>query len=109
MPGFGSFFSNMSGEEAARTPLESIPAYVEAVKKYLSPYDLPASNDNPMRRLLTELIDFIVCVRSRKFSSPYAQQMPAPQDGASSLIRTFLGRGFVGFSVFAAALSRRGH
>jgi NTE family protein len=58
MPGFGSFFSNMSGEEAARTPLESIPAYVEAVKKNLSPYDLPASNDNPMRRLLTELIDF---------------------------------------------------
>jgi len=58
MPGFGSFFSNMSGEEAARTPLESIPAYVEAVKKNLSPYDLPASNDNPMRRLLIELIDF---------------------------------------------------
>ena len=58
MPGFGSFFSNMSGEEAARTPLEGIPAYVEAVKKNLSPYDLPASNDNPMRRLLTELIDF---------------------------------------------------
>ena len=58
MPGFGSFFSNISGEEAARTPLESIPAYVEAVKKNLSPYDLPASNDNPMRRLLTDLIDF---------------------------------------------------
>ena len=57
MPGFGSFFLNMSGEEVARTPLESIPAYVEAVKKNLSPYDLPASNDNPMRRLLTE-IDF---------------------------------------------------
>ena len=51
MPGFGSFFSNMSGEEAARTSLESIPAYVEAVKKNLSPYDLPASNDNPMRPL----------------------------------------------------------
>ena len=58
MPGFGSFFSNISGEEAARTPLESIPAYVEAVKKNLSPYDLPASNDNPMRRLLTDLIGF---------------------------------------------------
>ena len=27
MPGFGSFFSNISGEEAARTPLESIPAH----------------------------------------------------------------------------------
>jgi NTE family protein len=33
MPGFGSFFSNMSGQEAATTPLESIPAYDEAVKK----------------------------------------------------------------------------
>ena len=28
MPGFGSFFSNVSGETAARTPLESFPAYV---------------------------------------------------------------------------------
>ena len=58
MPGFGSFFPNISGEEAARTPLESIPAYVEAVKRNLSPYDLPASNENPMRRLLTDLVDF---------------------------------------------------
>ena len=57
MPGFGSFFSGMSGEQAATTPLESFPAYVEAVKKNLSPYDLPP-NDNPMRPLLTELIDF---------------------------------------------------
>jgi NTE family protein len=56
MPGFGSYFSNISGEQAATTPLESIPAYVEA--RNLSPYDLPGSNDNPMRRLLTELIDF---------------------------------------------------
>jgi NTE family protein len=58
MPGFGSFFSNMSGQEAASTPLESIPAYIEAVKKNLSPYDLPLANDNPTRQLLTELIDF---------------------------------------------------
>jgi NTE family protein len=58
MPGLGTLFSNISGEEAATTPLESIPAYVEAMKKNLSPYDLPASNDNPMRRLLTDLIDF---------------------------------------------------
>jgi hypothetical protein len=29
MPGFGSFFSQMSGAAAAITPLESIPAYVE--------------------------------------------------------------------------------
>jgi NTE family protein len=62
MPGFGSFFgsffSNMSGEQAAVTPLESIPAYVEAVKKGLSPYDLPASDDDPTRRLLMDLIDF---------------------------------------------------
>ena len=58
MPGVGSFFSGVSGEEAATTPLESIPAYVEAVKKKLSPYDLSPSSDNPMRPLLTELIDF---------------------------------------------------
>jgi len=58
MPGFGTLFSNISGEEAATTPLESIPAYVEAMKKNLSPYDLPLANDNPTRRLLTDLIDF---------------------------------------------------
>jgi NTE family protein len=58
MPGFGSFFSTMSGQEAASTSLESIPAYVEAVKKNLSPYDLPQASENPMRRMLTELIDF---------------------------------------------------
>ena len=57
MPGFGSFFSEISGEAAATTPLESLPAYVESIKKNLSPYDLPPTNDNPMRRLLTELID----------------------------------------------------
>ena len=28
------------------------------MKKNLSPYDLPPANDNPMRRLLTDLIDF---------------------------------------------------
>ena len=39
MPGFGSFFSNMSGQEAATTPLESIPAYVENIKQNLSPSD----------------------------------------------------------------------
>ena len=58
MPGFGSFFSNMSGEEAARTPLESILAGRRGREVNSSPYDLPASNDSPMRRLLTELIDF---------------------------------------------------
>jgi NTE family protein len=58
MPGFGSFFSGISGEKAATTPLENIPAYVETVKENLSPYDLASGNNNPMRRLLTELIDF---------------------------------------------------
>jgi len=58
MPGFGRFFSHMSGQEAATTPLESIPAYVEAVNKNVSPYDLPQTNDNPMRRILTDMIDF---------------------------------------------------
>jgi len=28
------------------------------MKKKLSPYDLPQSNDNPMRPLLAEVIDF---------------------------------------------------
>ena len=58
MPGFGSYFSNMSGEQAVTTPLENVPACVEAVKKNSSPYDLPSANDNPTRRLLSELIDF---------------------------------------------------
>jgi NTE family protein len=58
MPGFGSFFSGISGEEAAATPLEGIPAYVESTKKDLSPYDLSQSNDDPVRPLLTDLIDF---------------------------------------------------
>jgi NTE family protein len=58
MPGFGSYFSNMSGEQAVTTPLENVPAYVETVKINSSPYDLPPAIDNPTRRLLTELIDF---------------------------------------------------
>jgi NTE family protein len=58
MPGFGSLFSGISGEQAATTPLESIPAYVEGMKKRWSPDNLPQSNDNQMRPLLTELIDF---------------------------------------------------
>jgi NTE family protein len=56
MAGLGSFFSGMSGEEAAATPLESIPAYVQT--KDLSPYDRPSSQADPLRPLLTELIDF---------------------------------------------------
>ena len=58
MPGLGSFFSGISGEEAATTPLESIPAYVERMRQNLSPYDLSPSNSTPLRPLLTELIDF---------------------------------------------------
>jgi NTE family protein len=57
MPGFGSLMSNISGEVAAITPLESIPAYVEIIKKSVSPYDLPHSV-NPLRPLLLEMIDF---------------------------------------------------
>src|ERR1700745_3972546 len=33
MPGFGSYFSNMSGEQAIATPLENISACVDIVKK----------------------------------------------------------------------------
>jgi NTE family protein len=58
MPGFGSLFSQMSGAAAAVTPLESIPAYVDLMRRNLSPYDLPTSNNAPLRSLLTELIDF---------------------------------------------------
>jgi NTE family protein len=58
MPGFGSLFSGISGEEAATTPLESIPTYVERVRQNLSPYDAQASNSSPLRPLLTDLIDF---------------------------------------------------
>jgi NTE family protein len=58
MPGFGSFFSEISGESAATMLLENIPAYIEWVRQSLSPYDLPAPHSTPLRPLLTELIDF---------------------------------------------------
>jgi NTE family protein len=58
MPGFGSFFSGMAGEEAANKPLESIPTYVESMKKNLSPCDISPSDNDPTRLLLTEMIDF---------------------------------------------------
>jgi NTE family protein len=48
----------MSGQEAASTPLESIPAYVGTIKQNRSPYDRSPSNDNPVQPLLAELIDF---------------------------------------------------
>src|SRR6516225_10160866 len=50
MPGFGSFFSQMSGAAAAMTPLESIPAYVELMSRNLSPYDLPHPMISPCGR-----------------------------------------------------------
>ena len=58
MSGFGSFFSGMSGQEAATTPLETIPAYadLELKNRNLSPYDLFAVNYNPMRPVVTELM-----------------------------------------------------
>jgi hypothetical protein len=59
MLGFGSFFLGIFRDKAATTPLKNIPAHVETVRKNnLSPHDLPSGNDNSMRRLLTELIDF---------------------------------------------------
>jgi NTE family protein len=57
MPGFGSLFSEISGEMAAITPLESIPAYIDMMSKSVSPYDL-APSVPPLRPLLQELIDF---------------------------------------------------
>ena len=56
-PGFGSFFSGVSGEEAANTALESIPACAEKMRQNLSPYDLSPSN-SALHLLLSELIDF---------------------------------------------------
>ena len=45
-PGFGSFFSGISGEDAANTALESIPACAEKMRQNLSPYDLSPSNSH---------------------------------------------------------------
>jgi NTE family protein len=56
-PGFGSFFSGISGEEAATTPLESIPECAERMRQNLSPYDLSPSNST-LALLLSELVDF---------------------------------------------------
>ena len=56
-PGFGSFFSGISGEDAANTALESIPACAEKMRQNLSPYDLSPSNST-LHLLLSELIDF---------------------------------------------------
>ena len=55
-PGFGSFFSGMSGKEAAATPLESIPACAEKMRQNLSPFDAPSNS--ALGLLLSELIDF---------------------------------------------------
>jgi NTE family protein len=60
LPGVGGFFRDISGEAAATTPLESIPAYAELEMKNrnLSPYDLFPVNYSPLRPVLTGLIDF---------------------------------------------------
>ena len=61
MTGFNSFLVwPMSGETAANTPLEYNPLYAALVmvSRNLSPYDLNPFNYNPLRDLLTELIDF---------------------------------------------------
>jgi NTE family protein len=84
MPGFGSFCSNMSGEQAVATPLENIPACVEVVKKNLSPYDLPPANDHPMRQLLTELIDF-----DRLHSQQYIQFTVSATNARTARRRVF--------------------
>lgn len=60
MPGFASMMWPMSGERAAKTDLKQTPAYLawDALTRNLSPYDLNPSQINPLRELLTELIDF---------------------------------------------------
>ena len=60
MVGFGSFMWPMSGEAAASFPLEKTPLYqvYNILSHQMSPYDLNPFNYNPLRDLLTELIDF---------------------------------------------------
>jgi NTE family protein len=61
MVGFNSFLIwPMSGETAASTPLEHNPFYMAlaTLSRSLSPYDLNPLNYNPLRDLLTEMIDF---------------------------------------------------
>jgi NTE family protein len=60
MAGFGSLLWPMSGEAAASFPLEKIPLYqvYNILSHQMSPYDLNPFNYNPLRSLLTELIDF---------------------------------------------------
>lgn len=61
MVGFNSFlFWPMSGETAANTPLEHNPFYMAfaMLSRHLSPSDLNPLNYNPLRDLLTEMIDF---------------------------------------------------
>lgn len=60
MPGFGSFLGSMSGEIAARLRLEYTPPYLlwDILTRNLSPYEFNPTNYNPLRGLLTQLIDF---------------------------------------------------
>jgi hypothetical protein len=106
MPGFGSFFLGISGEEAATTPLESIPPYVERMRQNLSPYDLPPSNSNLLRPLLTEMIDFD---RMRLQEAGHRIRNQRPHRKTARLHQSGrLGRCSAGFSMLASVLSRRG-
>ncbi len=60
MPGFGSFLKPLSGETASRLRLEYTPAYHmwDITTRNLSPYEFNPANYNPLRDLLTQLIDF---------------------------------------------------
>jgi NTE family protein len=60
MPGFGSFLKPLSGETASRLRLEYTPAYHlwDIATRNLSPYEFNPTNYNPLRDLLTQLIDF---------------------------------------------------
>ena len=60
MPGFGSLLGPMTGETAARLRLEYTPPYVlwDLLTRNLSPYEFNPTGYNPLRDLLTRLIDF---------------------------------------------------
>ena len=60
MPGFGSLLRPLSGETASRLRLEYTPAYHlwDIMTRNLSPYEFNPADYNPLRDLLTRLIDF---------------------------------------------------
>ena len=100
MPGFGSQFGPVSGEAAAKLPLEYTPAYAmwEAVSRNLSPYDLNPWNFNPLRAPLEEMIDF-----ERLRAQPDFQVMVCATDVRTARRRVFTNEDISVDAVLASA------